>query len=78
MPAPQIYIRTEEIDEILGKTPNSIIRWGVTVILVVVMVLLTGSWFFKYPDKVTGEIEITTRNPPAVVVSRSTGKTAIY
>ena len=74
MPAPQINIRTEEIDEILGKTPNSIIRWGVTVMLVVVMVLLAGSWFFKYPDKVAGEIEITTRNPPAVVVSRSTGK----
>ena len=70
----QLNIRTEEIDEILGKTPNKIIRWGVTVIFLVIISLLTGSWFFKYPDKIKGEIEITTLNPPVVVVSKSTGK----
>ncbi|RLD86800.1 MAG: hypothetical protein DRJ09_11395 [Bacteroidetes bacterium] len=74
MPINQINIRTEEIDEILGKTPNSIIRWGVTVILLVVLVLLVGSWFFKYPDKISGEIEISTQTPPAVVVAKATGK----
>ena len=70
----QLNIRTEEIDEILGKTPNKIIRWGVTVIFLVIIALLAGSWFFKYPDKIKGEIEITTLNPPVVVVSKSTGK----
>nr|NQU88864.1 HlyD family efflux transporter periplasmic adaptor subunit [Bacteroidota bacterium] len=74
MPLNQINIRTEEIDEILGKTPNKIIRWGVSVILVVVVVLLTGSWFFKYPDFINSTIEITTPNPPADVVAKATGK----
>lgn len=74
MPLDQLNIRTEEIDEILGKTPNKIIRWGVTVIFLIVIILLIGSWFFKYPDFIASTIEITTLNPPADVVSKATGK----
>ncbi len=76
MPLDQLNIRTEEIDEILGKTPNKIIRWGVTVIFLIIIVLLTGSWFFTYPDKIVSSIEISTLNPPAVVVAKATGKIA--
>jgi len=79
MPINQLEIRIEEIDEILGKTPNKIIRWGVTVIFLVIIVLLIGSWFFKYPDKIVSSIEISTLNPPAVVVAKATGKiTSLY
>ena len=74
MPFNQIEIRTEEINEILGKAPNSIIRWGITVILVVILGLLIGSWFFKYPDFVTSAIEITTEIPPAEIVAKASGK----
>lgn len=74
MPLNKIEIRTEEIDEILGKTPNKIIRWGVTVIFLIVIVFLIGSWVFKYPDFIASTIEITTLNPPADVVSKAVGK----
>lgn len=74
MPLNQIEIRTEEINEILGKAPNSIIRWGITVILIVISALLIGSWFFKYPDFVTSSIEITTETPPAEIVAKASGK----
>lgn len=76
MPLNQIEIRTEEINEILGKAPNSIIRWGITVFLIVLLVLLIGSWFFKYPDFVTSSIEITTEIPPAEIVAKANGKIA--
>ncbi len=74
MPLDQLNIRTEEIDEILGKTPNKIIRWGVTVLFLVIIALLTGSWFFIYPDFISSTIEITTLTPPADVVAKATGK----
>jgi len=74
MPLDQLNIRTEEIDEILGKTPNKIIRWGVTVIFLIVIMFLVGSWFFKYPDFIAATIEITTLNPPADIVSKANGK----
>ena len=74
MPLDQLNIRTEEIDEILGKTPNKIIRWGVTVIFLIVIMFLVGSWFFKYPDFISSTIEITTLNPPADIVAKASGK----
>lgn len=36
--------------------------------------LLTGSWFFKYPDTITAEITVTSLEPPASIIARSTGK----
>ncbi|MCD4664623.1 MAG: HlyD family secretion protein [Bacteroidales bacterium] len=74
MPLNQIEIRTEEIDEILGKTPNSIIRWGITVIFAVIVLILIGSWFFKYPDFIKSTVEITTTNPPTEILAHSNGK----
>lgn len=74
MPIDQLNIRTEEIDEILGKTPNKIIRWGVSLIFSIVVILLIGSWFFKYPDFLSSTIEITTINPPANVIAKTNGK----
>jgi len=74
MPIDQINIRTQEIDEILGKTPNRIIRWGVSLIFLIVLILLIGSWFFRYPDFIKSTIEITTSNPPADIISRANGK----
>ncbi len=74
MPQIKLEIRTEEIDEILGKTPNRIIRWGVSLIFLIVLILLIGSWFFKYPDFISSTIEITTTNPPADVKAKVSGK----
>ncbi|MDP2721233.1 MAG: HlyD family efflux transporter periplasmic adaptor subunit [Bacteroidales bacterium] len=74
MPLNQLNIRTEEIDEILGKTPNKIIRWGVSLIFIIVVLLLFGSWFFKYPDFINSTIEITTLDPPADVVAKTNGR----
>ena len=74
MPLNKIEIRTEEIDEILGKTPNSMIRWGITVVFVIVVFILIGSWFFKYPDFIDSNIEITTTNPPADIITKTNGK----
>ena len=74
MPFHELNIRIVEIDEILGKTPNSIIRWGVSVIFFIVFALVVGSWFFKYPDFINSTIEITSSNPPAEVVAKASGK----
>jgi HlyD family secretion protein len=39
-----------------------------------VTTLLLGSWFFKYPDFVNSNIEITTTNPPADIIAKTNGK----
>ena len=74
-----IEIRSEEMDEILGKSPTWMLRRGVLLLFFIVLTLLTGSWVFKYPDIISAPIIITSNNPPSPVVARSSGRiTAFY
>ncbi len=69
-----IELRSEEVQEVMGKVPVWIVRWGITILCGVVMVVLIGSCFFRYPDVVTAEMRLTGRFPAATIVSRATGK----
>ncbi len=72
----EVEIRSEEVQEIMGFIPHWIIRWGLTLIFMVVTFLVIGSWFFRYPDIIASTIVVTTENPPANLVARSSGKIA--
>lgn len=69
-----IELKSEEIHEILSRPPHNLIRWGISVICGILLLILIGSFFFVYPDIVQGQITITTENPPAWIVAKSTGK----
>ena len=45
-----IELRSEEVQEVMGQVPAWIVRWGITLLFLVVVALLVGSCFFKYPD----------------------------
>ncbi len=68
-----IQIRSEEVQEILGHVPRKIIRYGITVILLVILVLFAGSFFFKYPDILTAPVEVVSKNPPVMLVAKANG-----
>ena len=53
---PFIALHSEEIQDILGKAPSYLVRWGITVIFFVLMVIFLISWFVKYPDIIKGNI----------------------
>ncbi len=65
---------SDEVREILGQIPSWITRWGTTVLFFVIVVLLVGSWFFRFPDVSQARIDVTTLNPPAEVKARTNGK----
>lgn len=69
-----IELRSEEVQEVMSHVPSWIIRWGVTVLFCIVIILLIGSYLFKYPDVVEAEITVSTQNPPAYVVARTSGR----
>ena len=74
-----LEIRSEEVQDILGRMPAWITRNGTTLVFVVVVLLIAGSWFFKYPDIISSPIVVTTENPPANIVARVDGKiTQLY
>ncbi len=72
--ASKIQLRSDEINEILGVPPKWIIRWGITVIFIVISIVFIGSAFFRYPDIVLASATITSENPPAVIISKANGK----
>jgi Predicted GTPase, probable translation factor len=69
-----IELRSEEMHDILTRPPNILIRAGISVICIAVLLLLVGSYFFKYPDVVQGYVVITTENPPTWIVAKTSGK----
>lgn len=69
-----IELRSEEVQEVMGEIPPAILRWGITVIFFIIVILLIGCFIFKYPDVVTATVTLTTEEPPAEVMARATGK----
>ena len=67
-------LRSEEVQEVLGWVPPWILRAGITVLFMIVIVLLAGSWFYKYPDVIEAPLIVTSYNPPVQVNARVNGK----
>lgn len=67
-------LRSEEVQDILTKVPNWMIRWGTFLIFGIILLLLFTSWFIRYPDVVSSEIIITTNTPPEKLIAKVNGK----
>ncbi|MCL2434806.1 MAG: HlyD family secretion protein [Lentimicrobiaceae bacterium] len=70
----QIELKSPAVQEILGRPPRWIIRWGISIIFIVVAGLVVGSYFLKYPDILTANITVTTENLPVGLMARSSGR----
>jgi multidrug resistance efflux pump len=69
-----IELRSESVQELLGRPPRWMIRWGITIIFIIIAGLITGSYFFKYPDVLPATITVTTENLPAGITAKTTGR----
>jgi len=59
----------EELQEMLGPPPGWILRSGISVVLLVLVLGLTLSWFIRYPDKLEASMVITSKAPPVEVIA---------
>ncbi|MEA4935366.1 MAG: HlyD family efflux transporter periplasmic adaptor subunit [Paludibacter sp.] len=69
----KIELRSNEVQEILSRPPRRLIRYGTSVICGILALLIAGSFFFNFPDIISGDAVITTENPPVWVVARASG-----
>jgi HlyD family secretion protein len=58
----------------MGRPPRRIIAWGSSVLLLIFLLFILAAWYIKYPDIVSGRIEITSQRPPAIMTSRVSGR----
>lgn len=70
----KIELRSEEVQEILGRPPRWIVRYGISLIFLIVAALFIGSYFFKYPDILQATITVTTENVPAGLTAKVSGR----
>lgn len=64
---------SEEVQEIMGRRPSWILRWGITVIIGIILSIITGCYFIKYPQTVTAAITLTSDYPPSDLAAKATG-----
>ena len=57
-----IELRSDKVRGVIGQIPPWIIRSGITVILLVIIALLVGSYYFKYPYTITTTVEFLQKN----------------
>jgi len=69
----KVELRSDEVQDILSRPPHALIRYGISIICLISLILLAGCFVFRYPDTIQGDIIITTENPPVGVVAKSTG-----
>lgn len=67
-------IYSEPVSEIIGTPPRKFVRFGTTLIFILFLLFIFFSWILKYPDIIPSPIEITTTNPPVMLVSKVTGR----
>lgn len=65
--------RSEEVQEIMGPMPHWILRWGITLIAVVFIGLLAGSWFFRYPDVLQTSCTLTPTASSETIIAPASG-----
>ena len=70
----KIELRDQGMEDMLGRIPSWITRNGMILFFLLLALLLTGSWVFKYPDALRASVVVTSVNPPAQLEARTSGK----
>lgn len=69
-----IQLRSESVQDILTQPPHWMIRWGNTMIFIILLLILFMSYMIKYPEFIPAPIIVTSQNPPEKLQSRVNSK----
>lgn len=69
-----IQIRSEEVQEIISRPPAWLIRWGITLIFLILTLLICLSFLIRYPDFIVAKVMVTTKLPTERIAARASGQ----
>lgn len=55
-----IELRSEKVRNIVGKVPSALLRKGITIISIVIIGVLTGTYFMPYPEYIPLKLRLYT------------------
>lgn len=71
---PESSLHSAEIQDIITVVPTWILRWGVTLFMGVLVLIIGLSAFIRYPDIVNATLKIDSPNSPKPIVAKVSGK----
>ncbi|HET6557734.1 MAG TPA: HlyD family efflux transporter periplasmic adaptor subunit [Prolixibacteraceae bacterium] len=69
-----IELRSDEFQEIVQQSPRWMVRSGIVLIFGILILILAGSYFFRYPDVINANVVVLSENPPAYLAARTTAR----
>lgn len=65
---------SEEVDEILSRPPSWMLRWGLSAMLVLIIMFIIGTYYISYPNVISANCTITTEKSPITLKAFCTGR----
>ena len=64
----KIELRSEKVRHIIGEIPSRIVRYGITIITIVILGLLIGTYFIPYPETISAKVQMTNAYQGAITI----------
>lgn len=64
----KIELRSEKVRHIIGEIPSRIVRYGITIITIVILGLLVGAYFIPYPEIISAKVQMTNARQGTIAV----------
>ena len=69
-----IELRSESVQDILTQPPHWMIRWGNSIIFIILILIMMMSYVIRYPEFIPAPIVVTSQNPPEKLEARTNSK----
>ncbi len=66
--------RSELTQEVVSRRPDFLEKWALLICLGLLLILVSGAWFIRYPDLILADALLTGCTPPEKVISAQSGK----
>ena len=64
----KIELRSEKVRHIIGEIPSRIVRYGITIISIVILGLLIGTYFIPYPETISAKVQMTNAHQGTITI----------
>lgn len=72
-------VRSKQAAELINSDPGFLVRWGITILLILALLLSGVTWFIRYPDIVNANARLNSINAPKEIFANAQGKlTALF
>jgi len=73
-----LELRSARVQEVMAKMPPWLIRWGISCMFVIFIIIVILAWLIRYPEIISSRVVVTTKIPPLGVYARTNGALKLF